>query len=181
MVMMERYLHRKQACRCLPKQGGQRRDAHSCQMPLSVKSEEKYRPFDPCQWVRQVLCFAMVLLATFLGACDSRATRQEEGVAFDEVLPEPDPPKRSPLVGCWISPQDPTGSKLCISEDSVLFYDLLMTYPYYAVGDSLIVTSSGGEAFIRWRFVRQNDTLLLFQRPEGGSEEYVVLMTLSSE
>lgn len=56
-----------------------------------------------------------------------------------------------------------------------------MFYPYYTKGDSLIVNSTEGDVFIRWRYVRQHDTLMLFHCPEGNPEEYLVLMTLCRE
>lgn len=132
--------------------------------------------------MRKVLSwFAAVLLTFSLGACAPKEASLEEAIPFEPELSDTLPISANPLVGCWLSPQDSTSGKLCIYEDSVLFYDLLMAYPYYTKGDSLIVTSPDGDVFIRWRYLRQNDTLLLFQRPQGSLEEYMVLMTLSSQ
>lgn len=119
--------------------------------------------------------FAMAALASFLWACAPKDASLAESCSAS-----PSAASGSPVLGCWYSPQDSTTGQLCIYEDSVLFYDLLEAYPYYIKADSLIVTGPDGDVFIRWRYVRQHDTLLLFQRPAGRAEEYVVLMTLSA-
>ena len=124
-------------------------------------------------WI--VVCLGVLLV----DAC----VPKEEGVSASDFVETAsiDTPsfEASSPVGCWLCPQDSSAGKMCIYEDSILFYDLLMVYPYYTEGDSLIVTSIDGDVFIRWRYVRQHDTLLLFQHSAYDAEEYVVLMTLA--
>lgn len=123
--------------------------------------------------MRKSPSWLVVLVWVFLlGACVPQGSDLpgESSLCLDSAV-------GNPLLGCWRSPQDSTAGQLCIYEDSILFYDLLAAYPYCIRGDSLIVNGSDGDVFIRWRYLRQHDTLLLFQRSESGWEEYVVLMT----
>jgi len=116
------------------------------------------------------LLSVVAALSLAAGACAPKGTSEEKS------LPDVACAVDNPLLGYWFSPQDSMVSQLYFTEDTLYFTELIMGYPYYTKGDSLIVTGSDGDVFIRWRYVLQPDTLRLFQRPQDSPEEYMVLL-----